>query len=142
MTLCPKCGFEVPARAPPGSGSRKGKKLKQLGPNRMEILRAMLNLNISHSVESIKSYLNARGSIKQTKEGKSMWNYHSVQVELSMLVGAGLLEMSKAECSDFDPASETYSIRPVPLYRIKDKKTIEKLLANGGILEWPTNSKF
>lgn len=116
---CPKCHhiFEIVTRAKLGEGTQKGKFIKKINKNKQNILDIMTSEHLTTKQVQAKLY---ELKIKRLRRGDKIpmgeWNYHQVQAELSLLVGAGLLKMSQ-ESEDFWSVKEQkYKAKPIPKY--------------------------
>jgi hypothetical protein len=118
-TQCPKCSyvFEVVTRARLGEGTQKGKFIKNINENKQNILNIM---NEEHlTAKQVQGKLYAL-KIKRLRRGDKIasgeWNYHVVQAELSILVGAGLLKMSQESEEFWSDKEQKYKAKPIPKY--------------------------
>ena len=112
---CPQCGYEVPTRAALGQGTTRGKSM-QLNANRKAILHilqeSMKPLSVSDVHKKLVYYRIRRISKKGTD-----WNYHTVQADMSLLLGAGLIEMYSNKPETWDNM-EGFQTNGIPTYRI------------------------
>jgi len=120
---CPQCGhsFYVQTRAPLGEGSQKGKTLKKINPNKKAILQILQEQpRLKFTVRQVQGSLYGM-KIKRWKRGdreqpSGEWNYHHVQVDLSLLVGKGLIKMNQDSEEYWDNKDQAYETRRVPKY--------------------------
>jgi len=119
--ICPHCGEEVEmeTRAPLGAGTQRGKKLRQLSPNHVAILQILAGGPMT--VRKVQQILFARGIERVSKTG-AKFNYHTVQADLSILLGVGLLRMIKKGDELFDTDTSSFIVSPAPQYYIPDEE--------------------
>lgn len=116
---CPNCnhGFDIKTRARLGEGTQKGKTIKKINKNKQNILDIMTEEKMTVKQVQSKLYLL---KIKRLRRGDVVpsgeWNYHQVQAELSMLVGAGLLKMSQDSEQMWSQREQRYKAKPIPKY--------------------------
>jgi hypothetical protein len=125
---CPHCGgiVDVVTRAPVGSGTRLGEKLKFLNRNHAAIIVALRTLGVKATVRQVQKCLfehhigrfTRQDFRKGTVDPSGQWNYHYVQATLSILVGHGDVEMSAAS-TRFDRSQGMHDSKPVPTYWVK-----------------------
>lgn len=118
-TSCPHCGgeVEVPTRAKMGSGTVRAKGMK-LNINRKAILDAMKEHGKPMSVRDVQAFLVNR-NIRRISGRGAGWNYHTVQADLSILVGMELVAMNRPLPKEvFDP-KEGFTTDRVPTYELK-----------------------
>jgi len=143
IVKCQRCGAEseVETRAVIGEGTRKGKDIKKLSRNKITILEIFAQQrNLRFAVREIQSKLYAKG-IKRWRRGdreqpSGEWNYHLVQAELSLLVGAGLITMTQDSKEYWDNKEQRDRARPIPRYCMTDsqeERFREILLQDGHI---------
>lgn len=113
MMECPNCGYCIKTRASIGQGTRKGKGLA-LNQNRRNILGVFHILDRSLSVRDVQQYLHEKG-IKRESRRNTGWNYHTVQLDLSLLVGGGFLFMTKV---DEQFTIEGHNTDKIPYYKL------------------------
>lgn len=132
---CPKCGhqFNVQVRAPTGSGSRKGKSLKNLTQNHVQLFHVLRKSGRHLTVHQIQKMLftamNGQPLMYETRHGKRYWSYHLCQKTLSLLVGKGLISMTKPQDEHFDWRAGEFLSSPVPTYFLTSDQ-----VANFGLL--------
>jgi len=118
VVICDRCGneFEVETRAPIGEGTQAAKDLKKLNPNLLAIGRILFASDKPLVVQEVQRLLYDKG-IKRHDRGQKIatggWDRHEVQVDLSRLVGAELVTMTKAAefVDDFG-----HGAKPTPRY--------------------------
>lgn len=124
---CPKCHehFQVRTRARLGSGTQKGKLMGSPNKNKQALLGILKdNRGAWFSVRQIQGILYSK-NIKRWQRGdiaaaSGAWNYHTVQVDLSLLVGAKLIKMFVGEEDHWSESQQRYLSRPVPKYSYGD----------------------
>ena len=115
---CPHCGGEVPVRAKLGQGTQRGKRMK-LNNNRRCILRMLNESKRPLHVREVQKMLVDKGIRRESKRHTG-WNYHTVQADLSNLIGMGLVEMVKPHEIQQWNSDEGYTTKNVPHYKIKN----------------------
>jgi hypothetical protein len=131
---CPKCGEIIETRAKIGSGTQRAKNLKFLNENKMNVLRCLISTNPApQTVRDIQKQLTWTNTPRKSGKRMSGWNYHLTQADLSVLVGKGLVKMSKPEES-YDPKTAEHHARPVPKYSIVCITQTQLVLNRGGDL--------
>lgn len=132
---CPKCGYEIDERANFGEGSKRGRNLKKLCSNKQAILRLLLETEKPLTVKEVQRTLYNSGVKRKMHGGEVLWNYHLVQAELSLLVGAGLVKMSKPDIEeDEDGVIHTKPGGHIPEYGVRDKIACNAVLERGGLI--------
>jgi hypothetical protein len=125
---CPHCGTDVKARQEIGMGTRRGLNCK-LNENRKFMLSLFTPITKLSTLQVLNKIQNS-GVRRITKRGAG-WNYHTVQADLSLLVGGKHLEMTRPTESFTE---EGYETTPVPLYSLNLNKKIEKKVKD--IFDW------
>ena len=115
---CPNCKTEIPIRAKLGSGTQRGRGMK-LNENRKLILQVMADLKRPCTVRDVQAELRRLNQKRYSKRNTG-WNYHTVQADLSNLLGGGHIEMVKTVQEKFDQ-EEGYTTNMYPLYRLVKK---------------------
>lgn len=95
MVICPHCGLEIEARAKLGKGTQRGKDMK-LNANRNLILAIFKKLNRPLTIREIQRVL-MDTSIKRESKRNVGWNYHTIQADVSILLGGNYLKMDNCE---------------------------------------------
>jgi hypothetical protein len=89
-SLCPQCGAVIYiTRSKLGSGDKRGKGLK-LSQNRNMILETIKELGGPCSVFDVLSAL--KGKKRNSYKGNN-WDYHNVQVDMSLLLGGEYIKV-------------------------------------------------
>lgn len=133
--ICPFCGHEVSGKAKLGTGTRKAMGMKRLGPNKMAILNELILAGKHLNVRQLQKILFDKRVQRIHRNGSvGGFNYHEVQADLSMLVGAGLVDMTKAK-EEWDDEAQEYVADPVPVYIVKDMERAKDIIANGGVIK-------
>lgn len=113
---CPKCGHElfVKTRAKIGEGTNR---VVKMNDNRTEILEVLEMAFEPLSVGEVLARLRKKGVKRRRKKDgvrpSGSWDYHNVQVDLSLLVGNDLAKMSTGT-ETFNEHGVT--VRPAPKY--------------------------
>lgn len=109
---CPHCGEEIQTRAGFGEGTQKGK-TSPINENRLLILKIIGNRRLT--VDSVFKVIQAQNHPRISKR-KTKWNHHTVQADLSLLVGGGWLDMKTKGEPAFDPSSGEWVVEKRPSY--------------------------
>lgn len=136
--VCPHCRhvFTVTTRAKMGEGTRRGKGLK-MSKNRFMILYVLRNRK--WTVQQVLSELITNQYPRESKRG-TKWNYHTVQADLSNLVGGKYVLMETDGTQQFNTKSGEFEVKQLPLYTVsakgeemieKHEKSFEKWKAKG-----------
>jgi hypothetical protein len=123
---CPNCGhrFFIKTRAKLGQGTQRGKLLTTLSKNKQNILNVLRGLSPrTLSVRELQKILYDQNIKRYTRKDREtptgQWNYHLVQAELSILVGAGYVKMTKGSEERWD--GQRFIARPVPKYYVEQQ---------------------
>jgi len=121
MMLCPHCGMEIQTRAKLGQGTRKAKDMK-LNQNRQAILAMFWGAPVS--VRDIQQRL-VDAKIQRISNRHAGWNYHTVQADLSILLGMGEIEMIRPHQQEVFDKDHGHTTPSVPKYKrvIKNDQT-------------------
>lgn len=127
--FCKSCGANVVTKAPSGSGTLGVKEAKRISPLDQFMMLLMLQIPHPYTAREIQSEVyrwpeNERG-------GKRDWNYHTVQIRLSRLVGLGFLKMSSDSqfwIKDFE-TMEWFTDKTPRYFRSYSKDELVKILA-------------
>lgn len=115
---CPQCGCLVhTSRAALGAGTQRGKGMK-VNNNRNYILQVMVKIGKPCSVRDVLAGLN--GQKRESPRGTG-WNYHTVQADMSLLLGGGHIEMLKPHEVEVVCEEEGHTTPGVPFYRYTGK---------------------
>ena len=90
MPRCQNCGTWVPGKAPSGSGTQNVKDVPT-NFNRNQLLLLLDRQIGPRTVRGLQADLFQYGFVRQ---GRASWNYHTIQADLSILVGKGLVKMT------------------------------------------------
>lgn len=142
---CPECGFtwNEQTRAKICSGSRAGKRLRKLNKNKILLCDTLFGINKSKplNVNDIQNTIYANDPIAGRWQKNDViiptgdWNYHHLQAELSLVVGAGIITMGTNVVERFNIDSQMYEADPVPRYWMDDEQKIRYstvIKPNGG----------
>jgi hypothetical protein len=116
---CPQCNniFHIITRARLGQGTQKGKSIKHINLNKQNILNIMTAEHLTARQVQGKLYaLKIKRLRRGDKIASGEWNYHTCQSELSILVGAGLLNMSQESEEFWSDKEQKYKAKPIPKY--------------------------
>lgn len=111
---CPKCGYCMEIRASMGEGTKRGNSMT-INENRQHILDLLKESKECLTVREIQHRL-ARSGIKRISRHHAGWNYHTVQADLSYLLGGGKIFMRKPH-EEFN-SSEGFTTNKIPTYGI------------------------
>lgn len=116
---CDRCGhqFEVETRAPIGEGTRAAERKKKLNQNELAIGKILCESEQPLTVRQVQGILYERNIRRQRRREKvpgGAWNYHNVQIVLSMLLGAKLISATRSK--EFVDEDGYYYDRPTPRY--------------------------
>lgn len=119
---CPRCGHEFPVRSrrAVGEGDVRGEDLKRLNRNKINVGQVLSEISPRGlTVREVQKILFDK-EIRRWRRGdrdypSGGWNYHNVQAELSLLVGAEILMMSSAE-QYFHKGLQEHTTDRVPRY--------------------------
>jgi hypothetical protein len=129
--VCPKCGhpFDVQTRASQGQGTQRGKSIGKLNPNKKAILQILQQqMGQKFTVRQVQGTLYSMG-VKRWRTGDGdrstgEWNYHHVQVDLSLLVGKGLVKMTQDSEEYWDTKEQRHKARPIPRYWVDSAQQV------------------
>jgi hypothetical protein len=112
-----------------GAGTRRGKYLTKLNKNKQNILNILKGFAPQPlSVREIQKILYDQNIKRYTRKDREtptgQWNYHLVQVELSLLVGNGMVKMTKGSQETWDEKAQRFIARPVPKYYV-EKQSVQ-----------------
>lgn len=113
---CPCCEneFEIQTRAPVGSGTRRAKELS-MNFNRTCIVHILQKAIKPVSVREVQNELQ-KFFERESRNGKTGWNYHVVQADLSNLTGMGKVKMTKV-IEEFN-SEKGFTTRTIPKYEL------------------------
>jgi hypothetical protein len=100
LTICSNCGHVVQTRAPLGEGTQAAKHKKKLNLNELAIGQILSTSDKSLTIRQVQGILYERGIKRQRRREQvpsGGWNYHEIQLVVSMLLGAGLAKMTKTK---------------------------------------------
>ena len=124
--ICPHCGLDV-TRASLGKGTQKGKNTK-LNSNRKLILAILRQSKKPLAIRDIQRIISEK-QIKRESDRGVNWNYHTIQADVSLLVGGEYVKMISG--LDYALDNEGYYTEDknrkaqTPLYIIGEKKEYE-----------------
>lgn len=137
--------YEESGRNKIGQGTKKGKMLKKLTTNHINILKVFDDCRLQgrgmFSIKALRSYLYEKRIWRYDRSGKyecCYWDYHKLQATCSILVGKGLLTMTDFQYSGFDQETGEFVVRPAPQYyaTFEQSKWYRQIVKSGGkILE-------
>lgn len=122
-TTCPNCGADVPTRAMLGEGTRRGKETK-VNANRKHILKQLNSVIRPLTVQDVLIMLNDKRLPRTSRHGAG-WNYHTVQADLSILLGGGFVAMVKPHERELYDPKYGFTTNRLPLYKITEKGRVE-----------------
>jgi hypothetical protein len=111
---CPKCGHEFKGKASLGEGTRRGADAK-ISKNRENILEIFRIMNKPLSVRDVQMELVKRKMTRISQRGAG-WNYHTVQADMSILLGGKKLRMLKPHEKQMWSEEEGFTTKGIPLY--------------------------
>jgi len=118
MNQCPNCGYVLPSpRAPIGEGTRAAERKKTLNLNELVIGKILCENEQPLPVRPIQGILFEKGVKRQRRREKvpgGSWNYHTVQIVLSMLLGAKLISATRSK--EFVDEDQYRHANPIPRY--------------------------
>ena len=144
MTRCQNCGYEVQTRAAMGEGTQRAKLKKSLTLNDLAIAQIIFESEKPLTVKQVQGILYKKEIKRQQRREKipsGSWNYHQVQIVLSMLLGAGLATMSKTtEFWDEHGPGAT----PTPRYFMEPKQaeTFQEIFLRQGKIQLCLQSRL
>lgn len=94
MTICENCGHVVVSRAKLGKGTQKGKQMP-LNENRKLIL-GILKVKGPLSIRDIQREIISQKFPRVSKRNVG-WNYHTIQADVSILLGGNFIRMSEVK---------------------------------------------
>lgn len=132
--VCPQCSFsfEDAGRARMGQGTQLAKKVKRLNRNKARLLQALLSSAMPLTVRGVQGIIvNTMRVARESKTGAG-WNYHTVQADLSVLVGMGLVQMRKWGDSVFSRTEGTFEVERCPVYNVvpEERMRAEALISD------------
>ena len=103
---CPSCGFEMAYRNSVGEGTSKARLMKRMTTNHTSILKLLMR----HGAMPVRGVLNLlrRRKVQRVSRTGTDFNDHTVQADLSILVGYRLVRMSKKGEDFFDPETGVF----------------------------------
>jgi len=113
---CPHCGEEVETRAKLGSGTQKGANMK-VNSNRQAIIDILQRAQKALSVRQIQELL-WHGNFRRISQRGAGWNYHTVQADLSILVGMKKVQMRRPHAEERFDSNEGHTTKGVPVYEM------------------------
>jgi len=113
---CPNCGHEIPNRAMLGQGTQRGAEM-QLSTNRKAILAVLRDATKPLTVREVQQALVQRNVRRVSTRGAG-WNYHTVQADLSILVGGRHIEMARPHEIEFFDELAGFTTHTQPVYFI------------------------
>lgn len=118
---CPNCKhcFEVKTRAEFGKGTQKGKHTK-LNRNRVIIMKVIKDSNKKLSSQDVLTKIKLQNFIRISKKGTG-WNYHTIQADLSILVGGSYLQMNTNGSNQYNSESGEFESEILPTYELTIK---------------------
>lgn len=132
---CPRCRheFEVQTRAKIGEGTQR--QLKSLNTNKINLLRVVLYSEEPLTVIDVQRELYSQGlarwSKDDTEEPRGLWNYHTIQADMSLLVGNDFMTMLPDSIVEyFDSVELRTKSKPVPTYEIssEQKRRVQEVI--------------
>jgi len=138
LDRCPNCGYNLPTRAKIGEGTRLAERKEKLNQNQLAIGQILSESDRLLTVKQIQGILYEKGIKRYQRREKTptgQWNYHLVQVDVSILLGLKLTIMTKTK-EFFD--EHGFGAKPIPRYSMteKQKEQFTKILAREGRLRF------
>jgi len=126
---CKHCGGLVPSRAVMGEGTQRGRNM-ELNTNRKNILEVLKKSKEPLDVRGVQTVLHNSKIIRESRRGAG-WNYHTVQVDLSILLAQQKVRMVNINNNaELFSGVEGFSSKSIPFYAIvketKKKKVAKK----------------
>ena len=120
---CPHCGKEIETRAKLGQGTRKAKYMK-LNENRKILLKILKEHPEGLEIREIQKKLFDRKIRRESKRGAG-WNYHTIQADLSNLLGGGYVSMERKGKEVFDK-EDGHTTTKIPIYKFETDVPIQE----------------
>jgi len=124
MNQCPNCGYVLPSpRAPIGEGTRAAKRKTRFNLNELAIGKILCESEQPLTVRQVQGILYEQGIKRQRRREKvpgGSWNYHTVQIVLSMLLGAKLISVTRSK--EFVDEDQYRHAEPIPHYFMTPKQ--------------------
>ena len=121
-----------------GEGTVNAKNAKRININKIYLVKLFLNNHIEKpsTVREIQKILFDREIPRLSRDGKfGKWNYHNLQIDLSTLIGVGLLKMVEPIKTEiFSDEEKEFMVDKKPRYFLKDKVFAEEVIKSGGLL--------
>lgn len=138
---CWYCGRENRARAPLGSGTLAAERKKKLNQNELAIGQILCDREQQLTVRQVQGVLYAQGVKRQRRREKISgggWNYHQVQIVLSMLLGTKPKTISATKTKEIiDEDQYRYAV-PILRYFMtpEQKERFKDILLKGGVIKF------
>jgi hypothetical protein len=117
MVQCPKCGCEFRARAEIGQGTKRGEEVS-VNENRAVILAIFKQAKKPLSVRDVQRIIAEKKLRRISKRGTG-WNYHTIQADISLLLGDKKLKMLEPHEREIWDEKEGYTTKGIPLYALR-----------------------
>jgi hypothetical protein len=104
-----------------GSGSQKGKQIRTLTPNHIQIFWTLKKIGKPMTCRELQKILysgmsNGQPLLYEGRTGKHPWSYHILQKTISLLVGRHLVSMTSPNYTGFNWELNDWVVSPTPLY--------------------------
>lgn len=113
-------------RAAIGQGTQRGKQITRLNRNKQNILTIVREKSPDKlTVRQVQGILYDRHQLRWQRGDKDgptgQWNYHLVQVELSLLLGLKYIRMTREPVEQWSDSYQRHIARPVPRYYSEER---------------------
>ena len=145
MTICPNCGVQVEARAPIGEGTRAAEQKKRLNLNELAVGQILCDSQQPLTVRQVQGVLYKQGIKRQRRREKvpgGAWNYHMVQIALSMLLGAKLISATRSK--EFVDEDQYRHAKPIPRYFMDDsqREAFKEIQVRNGAIKFSLVTQY
>jgi hypothetical protein len=117
MVECPACGHKFNGRAKLGEGTRRGEEIS-VNENRAVILAIFRQAKKPLSVKDVQKIIIEKKVKRFSKRGTG-WNYHTIQADISLLLGDKKLKMLEPREKEIWDEKEGFTTKGIPLYALR-----------------------